>query len=397
MPRRVGWLALALLLTGGAVRAAPAAGAWHVAVVVPRFLTAGGAPATVAAQVRDGAGGPAPDGTPVTFVANLGLVVTPARAVTVGGVAMASMAPATESGFAQIDAQAGTDRGQALMWVRPGPASRVLGLDAQPTQLVVLGQAALTARLTDDWGNPAEGDAVDWTATGGTVAPATGRVDHGVTQALFAAGPSAGPASVHLSAAGATARVALRVDDPVPTPPGRPVWLPIALEGLARAGACEDVLSNGSFEVDADGDGLPDGWSVAPGNGAVSDAAPDALEGLRAVQLSGAPDGVPPVLRQSITVAPGATTAELWLWARGSAPDTGVRLAVWSTVPLGQTVARAPLLVTQAAVPEPVWVRLAFRLPLPPTGATDMDLAPWSSTGAATMVAVDALQLRVCR
>jgi hypothetical protein len=397
MPRRR-LLALALSvawLTGTAQAAGPRQSP-RLAIVTPRYLTAGGAADVLAAQVRDGDGQPVADGTAVAFAASLGIVVTPPVATTRDGWAVASMAPATESGFAQIDAVANGGRAEVILWVRPAPAAVLAELAATPKQLTAGGRSVVTARVMDAFGNPAEGDVVHWEAAGGTLAAAQARVDHGRLRAEFTAGPAPGPAWVQVTAGTAGDRVALDVVDAGPSRPPLPVWLPLVMGDLRRPGTCGDVLVNGSFELDADGDGVPEPWLPVPGAGTVARDDADPVAGTHALRLVGDTASPPPALRQAVTVEPGARDGQLWLWARGAAAGGGLRVSVWTTVLVGATPTRAPVLIQRVVLPEPDWLLLAFRLPAPPSGATSIELSPWSDGAAAPVVALDDVQLNVC-
>lgn len=381
-------------LVGQALAAAPA-DTWRLALLSPRSVTAGGPPVSLVVQVRDTAGQPAPDGTLVTVTASLGLVVQPATARTSAGRAEVLLVPGTEAGFARLDAQLPGGYVDTVLWVRPAPAARVAGLGALPADLAPGGRAVLTGQLLDAFGNLAEGDAVTWTALGGTLSGAAPRVDHGAVRADFVAGALPGPAEVRLVAGTATGTVALNVVDPGPRPLPTPVWLPLAFAGLRRSGVCENVLANGSFESGgSEGSALP-GWAPVGGPGAHFLGSAGAADGERWLSLTGAAAN-PPAVRQSLDVGSGNLSGELWLWARGDV-GAGVKVAVWTLVPVGDSVARAPVLIDRQAVPETEWVRLAYRLPALPTGATSVELAPWSAAGSPAHIDLDGVMLRICR
>lgn len=75
----------------------------------------------------------------------------------------------------------------------------------------------------------------------------------------------------------------------------------------ASASSSSNLLSNGSFEVDADVDGVPDGWSLLPGlDHAVALSMGSAQEGARAVEIGDALEEGNAGLRSgAVAVAPG--------------------------------------------------------------------------------------------
>jgi hypothetical protein len=87
----------------------------------------------VSAEIADALGSPAPDGTPVYFVASLGEIVSPVQ--TIGGLAQTVLTASNAAGTALISAVAGTNRGtiQVEFLSEPGsasPGSRVVELAA---------------------------------------------------------------------------------------------------------------------------------------------------------------------------------------------------------------------------------------------------------------------------
>jgi hypothetical protein len=381
-------------LLGRPLSAAPL-DTWRLAVLAPRSVTAGGPPVSLVVQVRDMAGQPAPDGTLVTVTASLGLTAEPNVAPTTAGRAELSLRPGTEAGFSRLDAQLAGGHVDMVLWVRPAPAARVIDLQAVPVDLAPGGRAIVTGQLTDAFGNLAEGDAVSWTVLGGSLAAASPRVDHGAVRADFLAGDLPGPAELRLTAGAATRSVSLNVVDRGPRPLPTPVWLPLAFAGLRRSGLCENVLANGSFEASpADGESLP-GWLLIGGAAPALSGAGAAADGERWLRLAG-DAAQPPAVRQALDVGSGNLSGELWLWARGGA-DAGLKVAIWTVVPLGDSAARAPVLIDRQAVPEDDWVRLAYRLPVAPAGATSVELSPWSASGDPTHIDLDGVTLRICR
>lgn len=227
-------LAIALAALG-APRAAPAAAAGpadSIDLVVPRYLVAGGGPGTVIAQVRDAEGQPAADGISVTFTASLDVAMRPIVALTEGGQAVASAAPGSMAGFAQITALAGDARDDQLLWVRPGPAARVTMLLAEPAIVPFAGAASVALEAVDAYGHAAEGDAVAWSIEGGTLDQADARIAAGIARAGVSAAPGADRMVVGVAVGGArgTLVVPVRSD-------GAPwrAFLPLARRAGIRA------------------------------------------------------------------------------------------------------------------------------------------------------------------
>lgn len=391
-------LAVALAISASGVDAQPATG--HLGLIVPRYLVAGGEPSTVAAQVVDGAGVPAPDGTVVAFVATLGLRFEPAQVATRDGLAVTRLVPGTEAGFARLDAVSGATRANVLVWVRPAPAAYVLWLRAEPENLTTSAGAALEARLTDRYGNLAEGDAVSWQAGGGTVTPDRARVIRGVARATFTAGPAPGPAWVLLRSDGPSARVAIPIRGELDRSAlTKQLYLPCAARRAEQTSGCRDELANGSFEEDADADGLPEPWEVESTAGAVSRSIGDALDGRYALRFEVESQAPPPVARQTMVLGTDAKSAQLRLWVRGGAVGAEIRVGVWAMIDfgLGSGPARVPLLLERVPVTDRDWTLLVFPLPLVPTGLTTLELSPRLQDDGPAAIEVDAVRLETCR
>jgi len=372
-------------------------GADRVGLVLPRYVVAGGAPAVVVAQVLDAAGEPVPDGTPVAFVASLGLRFDPAKAATVDGMAVTRLVPGTEAGFARIDATAEGARTDVVLWVRPGPAAHVLWLRSEPPSLTAGGQATVVVRLTDAFGNMAEGDVVRWQAGGGTVAPPEGRVVHGEARAVFTAAPVPGRGWVLVESDGPVGRVAIPVGGPVDrTALAERTYLPRVGRQAGRVPGCRDVLVNGSFEIDADGDRLPDGWVFEPADASVVWLVGDALDGEHAVRLDAGGGSSLPTMQQVLGVKPGVKSAVLRLWVRGGGPDLELRVAVWTMMEVGPGLSRVPVLLRRVPVFDPGWTLLAFGLQAPLAGETTLELAPRLDGSGGTSLELDAVRLDVC-
>jgi hypothetical protein len=369
------------LLAAAATAGAQAADV--VSVVTPRYLQAGGAPEVAAAQVLAGSA-PVPDGTLVAFTGSLGLRFEPAIAATLGGVADTSILPGRESGFARIDAATGAGRGSATVWVRPGPAASA-SLSAHPVTAVPGGRVVLAATVVDAFGNSADGDAVEWSATGGQVEPVQAWVERGSSGATLTAGP--GPEVLaRLSWPGGGASITVPVAGH--PPPAAGAYLPWAATG---AGACSNLVTNGGFATDADGDGWPDGWQLTSGGtslAVVGSQLPRWPRALRLADLDGA--GEASALQQWSAPRPGASAA-VRLWLRGGV-GTGLRVEVWTRGAIGGRPVRLPAVVTTLPS-EPLWRLHTLALPVAPEGATTLAL---TGRGSGGYVEVTGVALEVC-
>lgn len=360
-----------------------------VRAVVPRYLVAGGEAVDAGAQVLSPGGVPAPDGTQVVFTANLGLTLDPVRAPTRGGVASTRLHPSVEAGFAQVDAAVGSARGQAVVWVRPGPAAAVTSLTAAPGAVEAHGSTMITARLADAFGNPADGDAVRWSATGGRLDAEAGFVERGVATVRFVA---AGPGTARVTAAAGTAAAAVGI----PVRPGRrpeALLLP-RLMGRRVPHGCVNVLS--ALPVPGAGalDGRWGGWTAAPGDGGADIVAAPELGG-GAVRLWSRAGRAPAQVSQTVDVLPGASGGSLRLWVRGAASGAArLRVEVWSTVQVGQTVTRAPLLVVPLETSRD-WRLETLPLPVAPAATTRVVFSPRVDEGEA-VADVGRPRLEVC-
>jgi uncharacterized repeat protein (TIGR01451 family) len=380
-----------------AARAADAAEpTWTVNLIVPGYVVAGDAEAAVSAQVLGADGAAAPDGTPVTFLASLGLRFDPVTVPTQAGLATTALRVGTEAGIARLDASTGDSRGTVLLWVRPGPAARVAFLTSQPGRLLPGEQATITAHVRDRFGNPADGDAVRWHTQGGVVSPADTWVDRGIARTVLQAGRAAGTATVTVASGAAAGQIGVPIGPPVPA---AGLLLPLALRpgpGAAVGGrGCRDLLANGSFETDADGDGQADTWSSpAGGSGLIEPAAPP--DGRRAVRLSATAGRPAATLVQATTVPPGGAQAVLRMWTRSAAAGSTLRVAVWSEVDLGHGPVRTPVLVQRRGLELTDWAPWVLPLPVAPSGETTVELSARADEGQMSTIELDAVHFEAC-
>ena len=138
------------------------------------------------------------DSTWVTFTASGGVIFPQVTALT-DGVAMTTLVAGPVSGMVVVTGTAGTTTGTLYVRLLPGPV--VSATLAPASWKVAPGRSvAVTLTATDGFGNPPlDGTPIDWTASGGTVAPITSPFDEGVGRATFTAGSAHGPALITAS------------------------------------------------------------------------------------------------------------------------------------------------------------------------------------------------------
>jgi|GEM_PF-1979659 len=197
--------------------------------VNPALLEVGGT-ALLTATVRDCASNPVADGTPVDFTLAPALgTIAPDPAATTGGIATAVFTAGTTVGTAVITATADGRSATATVRLIPG-APYTVALTVHPTTLVADGSstAALTATVTDRWGNPvANGTPVTFTLAPalGTIAPNPASTTGGVALATFTAGTVTGTATITATADGRSATATITLV-PIPT---HYVYLPLVM------------------------------------------------------------------------------------------------------------------------------------------------------------------------
>jgi len=165
-------------------------------VANPTVRPVGGS-AILTATVSDPFGAPVADGTTVTFSTSLGHI-SPFTATTVSGVATATLS-STVAGVAAVTATVGSLSATALVTFTPG-APFTLTLTAIPATLLVGNSSALTATVTDQFGNPvADGTTISFAASLGTLSSSTANTSAGgavVALASLAPGPAVVTATV---------------------------------------------------------------------------------------------------------------------------------------------------------------------------------------------------------
>jgi len=160
----------------------PGAPANLALVAAPSALQVGNLSA-LTATATDQFGNPVADGTLVSFSTNLG-VATPTVAATVNGVATATLS-STVAGLATVTATVGSLNATALVTFTPGPPTN-LSLAAAPSTLPVGNLSALTATVTDQFGNPVvDGVVASFTTSLGALSNNSATTVNGVATATL--------------------------------------------------------------------------------------------------------------------------------------------------------------------------------------------------------------------
>jgi hypothetical protein len=151
-------------------------------VAAPSTLQVGHLSA-LTATVTDQFGNLVADGTLVSFSTNLGGAV-PTAAATTNGVATATLS-STVAGLATVTATVGSLSATAPVTFTPGPPTN-LSLAAAPSTLQVGHLSALTATVTDQFGNPvADGIVVSFTTSSGTLSSNSATTVNGAATATL--------------------------------------------------------------------------------------------------------------------------------------------------------------------------------------------------------------------
>ncbi len=199
-------------------------------IAAPSTIAVGGNTGILTVTVRDCAANPVADGTSVDFgIAPPLATIGPDPATTTGGVATAIFTSGMTTGAAVVTATVNSLVATTTLTFTAGPPYTVT-LVANPTTLVANGTstAALTATVTDQWGNPvANGTPVDFSLAPalGTIAPDPATTSGGIAQAIFTAGTVTGTVILTATAGSAVATATITL---VPTPTHY-IYLPLVL------------------------------------------------------------------------------------------------------------------------------------------------------------------------
>jgi subtilisin family serine protease len=151
-------------------------------VAAPSTLLVGSL-STLTITVTDQLGYPVVNGTVVSFTTNLGSV-SPVTRVTTNGVATATLS-STVAGLATVTATVGLSSTTEQVTFTPGPPAN-LSLIAVPSTLPVGNLSALTATVTDQFGNPVAGSVVvSFTTSFGALSNSSATTTNGVATATL--------------------------------------------------------------------------------------------------------------------------------------------------------------------------------------------------------------------
>jgi serine protease len=160
----------------------PGAPANLALVAAPSTLQVGNL-SVLTATVTDQFGNLVASGVVVSFTTNLG-GAAPTAAATTNGVATATLS-STVAGLATVTATVGSLNATALVTFTPGPPAN-LSLAAAPSTLPVDDLSALTATVTDQFGNPvADGVVVSFTTSFGTLSSNSATTVNGAATATL--------------------------------------------------------------------------------------------------------------------------------------------------------------------------------------------------------------------
>ena len=209
---------------------------------------------TVTALVVDAFGVPITETLLVSFVTTLGQV-DPPSAWLVDGQAVTHLS-GTQSGNATVTAQAGSVSGVVAVQLVAGPPD-LIELTVTPAEVPVGSQALLVAWVSDAFGNSvADGTQVSFSATLGTVVPATAATLGGVAQSTFHGGWAAGQGTITATAGSA------QDSDPVAVLPGQPAVVSLSADPPAiTANGTDEALITADVQ-DAYGNAVADGSPV---------------------------------------------------------------------------------------------------------------------------------------
>ncbi len=267
-------------------------------------------------------------------------------------------------------------------------------MEASPSLLAAGDRATIRAALTDVYGNPAEGDTIEWQASGGKVEPQECRLARGIAEARFTAGPSPGSAWVRLGSGGPSSRVAISISGPLDRSSLiESIALPAVWRHAVQAGGCRNVALNGSFE-EVSADGRLQEWEVT-GKEGVHRREGDAPQGRHFLSFSGDGDN-PRAISQETWVPSASEGAELRLWVRGGGPGAVLRVSVWTTLDFGRGPVRTPVLAERLPIDDPDWTLLAVELPTRPTGTTSLQLSPRDEAEGRYTIDIDEVRLELC-
>jgi parallel beta-helix repeat protein len=295
------------------------------------------ASSTLTATATDQYGNPVADGTTISFTTSLGMLSS-GTANTSGGDAVVTLTSMTP-GVATVTATAGSLSATALVTFTPG-APFTVTLVAVPDTVLVGNASALTATVTDQYGNPvADGVTVSFTASLGNLVPATATTVGGVATATLSSTVS-GVAMVTATVGNLSATI------PVTFIPGAPFTLTLTAVPDTLSVDASSTLT--ATATDQYGNAVADGTTISftTSLGALSSGTANTSGGDAVVTLTSMTPGV-----ATVTATAGSLSATALVTFTPGAPFTVTLVAVPDTVLVGNASALTATVTDQYGNP----------------------------------------------
>jgi parallel beta-helix repeat protein len=295
------------------------------------------ASSTLTATATDQYGNLVADGTIISFTTSLG-TLSSITATTNGGDAVVTLTSMTP-GVATVTATVGSLSATALVTFTPG-APFTLTLTAVPDTVLVGNAGALTATVTDQYGNPvADGATVSFTASLGNLAPVTATTVGGVATATLSSTVS-GVAMVTATVGSLSATI------PVTFIPGAPFTLTLTAVPDTLSVDASSTLT--ATATDQYGNAVDDGTTISftTSLGALSSGTANTSGGDAVVTLTSMTPGV-----ATVTATVGSLSATALVTFTPGAPFTVTLVAVPDTVLVGNASALTATVTDQYGNP----------------------------------------------
>jgi parallel beta-helix repeat protein len=295
------------------------------------------ASSTLTATATDQYGNAVADGTTISFTTSLG-ALSSGTANTSGGDAVVTLTSMTP-GVATVTATAGSLSATILVTFTPG-ASFTVTLVAVPNTVLVGNASALTATVTDQYGNPvADGVTVSFMASLGNLVPATATTVGGVATATLSSTVS-GVAMVTATVGNLSATI------PVTFIPGAPFTLTLTAVPDTLSVDASSTLT--ATATDQYGNAVADGTTISftTSLGALSSGTANTSGGDAVVTLTSMTPGV-----ATVTATAGSLSATALVTFTPGAPFTVTLVAVPDTVLVGNASALTATVTDQYGNP----------------------------------------------
>jgi parallel beta-helix repeat protein len=295
------------------------------------------ASSTLTATATDQYGNAVADGTTISFTTSLG-ALSSGTANTSGGDAVVTLTSMTP-GVATVTATAGSLSATALVTFTPG-APFTVTLVAVPNTVLVGNASALTATVTDQYGNPvADGVTVSFMASLGNLVPATATTVGGVATATLSSTVS-GVAMVTATVGNLSATI------PVTFIPGAPFTLTLTAVPDTLSVDASSTLT--ATATDQYGNAVADGTTISftTSLGALSSGTANTSGGDAVVTLTSMTPGV-----ATVTATAGSLSATALVTFTPGAPFTVTLVAVPDTVLVGNASALTATVTDQYGNP----------------------------------------------